>query len=519
MPVGLMARAGACGEVGPAGMSDVLAGEREVTGRPLLAFLRVPAKIGPNAGSARIRLLQLGGRTVAGRAYSLEPREVPGVETPFRRIVTKIPVPESIPILKTLHTCEPVSMQGQPPVVWDRASGFQVYDRWGNMWLDWSSGVLVTNAGHGREAIVAAIVEQAQHGLLHSYCFANEPRARLAEKLVALAPEPLNKVFLLTTGSETTENAVKLARTYGRKVGGDRKIGIVSFEGAFHGRTLGAQQIGGIPGLKDWIVNHDPDFHQVPFPNGFRTPDTGFDLFLHTLKDKGVKADRVAGVITETYQGGGADFAPPAYVQALAAWCKDNDVLLIMDEVQAGFGRTGTFWGFEHYDVVPDLICCGKGLASGLPIGCVIGHEDVMGLYGPGEMTSTHSANPICCVAALASIDLIEREGLVDNARETGEVLHAELAELRTRFPSRIGALHGKGLVAGLQMVKPWSIEPDGDLAFAIVSRAVEKGLMFFSPVGFGGATVKIAPPLCITAEAVRDGAQALGEAMAECLS
>ncbi|HRT97399.1 MAG TPA: aminotransferase class III-fold pyridoxal phosphate-dependent enzyme, partial [Planctomycetota bacterium] len=218
---------------------------------------------------------------MAGKLYSLEPNAVPRVETRYRRIVTPIPVPESLPTLRTLLDCEPVSMQGQPPVVWDRAEGFQVFDRWGNVWLDWSSGVLVTNAGHGRREIRDAIAAQAQHGLLHSYCFANEPRARLVRRLSDLANAAIHriaghgdpahtgtayKVFLLTTGAETTENAIKLARTYGRKVGGPRKIGLVSFERAFHGRTLGAQQIGGIPALKDWIGNLDPDFHQVPFP-------------------------------------------------------------------------------------------------------------------------------------------------------------------------------------------------------------------------------------------------------------
>jgi len=483
---------------------------------------------------------------VAGKVYSLEPRDVPRVNTRFRRIVTKIPVPESLPILRTLQECEPVSMQGQPPVVWDRAEGFQVHDRWGNMWLDWSSGVLVTNAGHSHPAIVDAIVDQAEHGLLHSYCFPNEPRAKLAKRLSDLAngaiarmrreadrPVPSNqsnqsnesnesnrsyRVFLLTTGAETTENAIKLARTYGRKVGGPKKIAVVAFEKAFHGRTLGAQQIGGIPALKDWIGNLDPDFVQVPFPDGFRTPDTSFDLFLRTLKEQGFGPERVAGVITETYQGGGADFAPREYMQALAAWCREHDVLLMLDEVQAAFGRTGTYWGFEHYGVAPDIICCGKGITSCLPLGCVIGRDDVMGLYGPGEMTSTHSGNPVCCAAALANLDAIERDGLVDNARAMGELLHAELNRLKERFPDRIGAVHGKGLVAGVMLVKPGTKDPDGELAFETVRRSVEKGLLFFSPVGFGGATVKVAPPLCITADAVREGAEVLGEAMAEAI-
>lgn len=466
---------------------------------------------------------------MAGKVYGLEPREVRRVETRFRRIVTKIPVPESLPILRTLHECEPVSMQGQPPVVWDRAEGCQVYDRWGNMWLDWSSGVLVANAGHGRREIAEAIAAQARHGLLHTYCFPNEPRARLVKRLAELANAaigratgrqgPPYKVFLLTTGAETTENAIKLARTYGRKVGGPRKLAIVSFERAFHGRTLGAQQIGGIPALKEWIGNLDPDFVQAPFPDGFRTADTSFELFLRTLRDKGFGPERVAGVITETYQGGGADFAPKEYMQALAAWCRQHDILLMLDEVQAAFGRTGAYWGFEHYGVAPDIICCGKGITSSLPLGCVIGREDVMSLYGPGEMTSTHSGNPVCCAAALANLELIEREGLVENARTMGELLHVELHRLKEHFSGRIGAVHGKGLVAGVMLVKPGSTEPDGDLAFEVVRRSVEKGLLFFSPVGFGGATVKVAPPLCITAEAVREGAQVLGEAMAEAVA
>jgi 4-aminobutyrate aminotransferase-like enzyme len=256
----------------------------------------------------------------------------------------------------------------------------------------------------------------------------------------------------------------------------------------------------------------------VPFPDGFRTTDTSFGLFLRTLREKGVGPERIACVITETYQGGGADFAPKEYMQALAAWCKEHNILLMLDEVQAAFGRTGTFWGFEHYGVAPDLICCGKGITSSLPLGCVIGREDVMNLYGPGEMTSTHSGNPVCCAAALASLDTIERENLVENARAVGDLLHAELAKLQERFPKQIGAIHGKGLVAGLMMVKPGTKDPDGDLAFEVVRRSVEKGLMFFSPVGFGGATVKIAPPLCITADAVREGAQVLGEAIVEAM-
>jgi len=441
---------------------------------------------------------------------------VPPVETKFRRIQTQIPAPESIPILESLYRDEPRSMRGQPAIVWDRAEGFQVHDRWGNTWMDWSSGVLVANAGHGRPEIAKAICEQANKTLLHNYCFPSEIRAGLVKKLAKLAPDPLEKVFLLTTGSETTETAIKLARTHGRAVGGDKKIGIVSYEGAFHGRTMGAQMIGGIPALKEWIVNLDPDMVQVPFPDGFRCTDTSFDFFLKTLEEKGFGPDRIAGVISETYQGGSAAFWPKEYAQKMRAWCDEHDIVLTMDEVQAGFGRTGTMWGFEHYGFVPDVVCCGKGITSGLPLSAVIGRADLMDQYPPGSMTSTHTGNPVCVAAALANLDIIAKENLPQKAAAAGDVLHAGLCEIRSDHTEVCGASMGKGMVGGLHMVKRGGIEPDAELASRIVNRCIEKGLLMFHPVGFGGATVKIAPPLVTPEEAIAEGLGVLREAIEE---
>ena len=451
------------------------------------------------------------------KEYSLTPARVARVETPFRRIVTPIPVPESVPILETLAHCEPVAMRGQPPIVWDHAEGFQVYDRWGNKWVDWSSGVLITNAGHGREEITRAIAGQASSKLLTNYCFPSEIRARLVEKLASIMPEPLKKVFLLTTGSETVECAIKLCRSYGMKVGGRSKNVIISYDKAFHGRTLGSQQAGGIPSLKEWIGNLDPGFVQIPFPDGFRTADTSFEGFQRALREHGVEPNVVAGVILETYQGGSAAFAPPEYMRALREWCTGHKALLVCDEVQAGFGRTGTMWGFEHYGIVPDLACFGKGITSSLPLAAVTGRPDVMDLHPSGSMTSTHTGNPVCCAAALASIDLVLKENLAGNARKVGGVLHEKLRGLRTRTP-QIGSVDGKGLVAGVACVIPGTKEPDGELAWEVVRRSVEKGVLMFSPVGFGGATVKISPPLVITEAAIEDSVTALEQAFAEAL-
>lgn len=451
----------------------------------------------------------------AEMGQDLTSRKVQRVETRYRRIVTDIPVPESVPVLERLRSFEPRSMSGQPPVVWDHAEGFQVFDRWGNRWLDWSSGVLVTNAGHSHPKICRAMVEQIQHGLTHNYCFPSEVRANLSARLAKVAPDGLGKVFLLTTGAEAVECAIKLARTHGRQIRDD-KIVLVTFRNAFHGRTLGAQMAGGIPSLKAWIVNLDKDMVQVPFPDGFRHQDTSFEGFIKALKELGVAPDRVAGVMTETYQGGNASFAPPEYMQAMRRWCDENRALLVCDEVQAGFGRTGTYWGFEHYGMVPDLICCGKGISGGMPLSAVIGRPQIMDLYPPGSMTSTHTGNPVCAAASLACLDVIEEEGLVANAQKLGDLLQPRLRDLGRQYSKYIGAVHGKGLVASLHIVQPGSIEPNSPLAATIIRRCVEKGLLMFAPVGYGGASVKIAPPLTISEEPLLEGLSVLEDVLQE---
>jgi len=451
-----------------------------------------------------------------GKEFSITPRTVPRVETAHRRIVTPVPHPDSVATLEKLRKFEPQSMRGQPPLVWERAEDIYVYDKYGNQWLDWTSGVLVTNCGHGPREVREAIIAQVNSGLLHNYVFPSEERAQLAEYLIQLAPKGLDKVFLLTTGSEATECAIKLARSHGIRKGGTKKIGIVGAERGFHGRTLGAQQAGGIPGQKGWIVNEDPAIVQVPFPDGYWTEDTSFDLFLKTLEKRGLKSADVAGVLFESYQGVGPDFAPGDYIRQLAAWCKENDVILIFDEVQAGFGRTGKFWAFEHYGVTPDVICCGKGISSSLPLSAVVGRAEIMDQFAPGSMTSTHTGNPVCCAAALANLKKIVGEKLTENAAKLGLILEQGLREIQASHPEVIGHYTCRGLVAGLQVLVPGKKEPNHDLAHSIVERCFQKGLLFFSPVGAWGQTVKIAPPLTITEDALREGIAVLGEAVDE---
>ena len=289
-------------------------------------------------------------------------------------------------------------------------------------------------------------------------------------------------------------------------------------ERGFHGRTLGAQQAGGIPGQKGWIVNEDPAIVQVPFPDGYWTTDTRFEVFLETLKQKNLRPQNVAGVLFETYQGVGPDFAPTEYIRQLAAWCKENGALLIFDEVQAGFGRTGKFWAFEHYGVVPDVICCGKGISSSLPLSAVIGRPAIMDQFPPGSMTSTHTGNPVCCAAALANLHKLVRENLTDNAARMGIILEQGLRRIQKKYPGVIGHYTCRGLVAGLQMTKSGKKDPDHDLAHRVIEKCFHKGLLFFAPVGAWGQTVKVAPPLTITESALREGLEVLEEAVGEAL-
>jgi len=454
-----------------------------------------------------------------GKEFDLTPRTVPLVTTKYRRVATQLPHPESVATIERLQRFEPRSMSGQPPVVWHEAEDFVVRDRHGNQWLDWTSGVLVANVGHSAPEVRDAIIEQARSGLLHHYCFAAEPRAELVERLARLAPPGLDKVFLLTTGSEAVECAIKLCRARGREIGGPRKIGIIGFERGFHGRTLGSQQAGGIPGLKTWIGNLDPGFITVPFPDGYWQADTRFDTLTQAVAAAGLAPGEIAGVIMESYQGVGPDFAPPAYVTALVAWCREHQITLVFDEVQAGFGRTGRMWAFEHYGVTPDLICCGKGITSSLPLSAVLGRAAIMDLFPPGSMTSTHTGNPLCCVAALACLEKLERSGLVANAGRLGPVLEAGLQRLQAAHPEIVGRVSARGLVGGVQMVKPGTKTPDHDHAHDIVLRCFQKGLLIFSPVGAWGQTVKIAPPLTTPADALEEGLEVLAEAVRESVS
>jgi 4-aminobutyrate aminotransferase-like enzyme len=452
---------------------------------------------------------------MATKEFPLIPQRVSPVQTKWRTVITQIPVPQSLPILQDMRSGEPRSMGGQPPILWHHGKGAQIFDPYGNIFLDFSAGVLVTASGHGHPHIVKAIAGMANRGLYHAYCFPTDVRAALVKKLKGLLPPPLSRVFLLTTGSEATECCLKLARTHGAKISKTKNI-MVSFDNGFHGRTMGAQLMGGSAGLKGWLEGEgEGRFIQVPFPDGFRQKDVSFKVFTDTLAKKGVNPDDVCGVIGETYQGANAALFPAQYAQELRKWCDQHKAALALDEIQAGFGRTGKLFGFQHLGIVPDLVACGKGISGGMPLSAVLGTEELMNLYGPGEMTSTHSANTICSAAALANLEVIEQEGLIERAARLAPVLEEGARKIQTAAKGKITHMASTGLVAALQFTKPGTTIPNPEVAWTFTWEAIKKGIMLFAPVGISGSSIKINPPLVIEEEALLEGLAVLEEVAA----
>lgn len=457
---------------------------------------------------------------MAGTGFSHQSVEVPLVNTEFRKIVTKLPVPQSIDLLNRLYATESLAMHGQLPIIWDRAENYQIFDAWGNCWLDFSSTIFVTNAGHGNPRIIKALRDVLDKPLLHTYTFASTERIKYLEYLIQNTPSQFEKAFLLSAGTEATECALKLMRLHGQKVG-KRQNGILCFEGNWHGRTLGAQLMGGNSKQKEWIGFEDENIHHLPFPYPWRTdamsdPAEYFRLGLEKLvADTGLDPSRdLCGVMLETFQGWGAVFYPEEFVQAITEFAHANEMLVTFDEMQSGFGRTGKLFGYMHYQVEPDLLCCGKGAASSLPLALVLGSKEVMDLPDIGSMSSTHSANPMVCAAGKANLEALLEDGLIDNARELGLFFHQRLTDMTIKFPSHLSSVQGKGLVAALIFTDDEN-KPLAKLCDKIVETLMYRGVIV---VHTGRESIKLAPPLSITRAALAEGLDVIEQTIADCI-
>ena len=434
------------------------------------------------------------------------------VKTPYRTIVSDIPHPETAAFIEELKKIEPRSMSGFSQIVWDRAEGFQIWDAYGNQWIDFTSAVVLTNAGHANPRIGKAIVRQLEAGLWHNYCNPSKIRLETLKTMSGILPEYLDKVFLLCTGSEAVECAIKLIKYHGRTIS-DKKLHIISYYNSFHGRTMASQRAGGYIDQQSWMGLKPEGFKHIPFPECSRCPwgkaaykgcgKECLERSLDMLRAEGIFEDMIAGVLTETFQGPTVAFMPLDYVAALREWTETNKVLLVFDEIQAGFGRTGKWFGFEHYGVEPDLVCMGKGMTSSLPMSAVAGRGDIMDIPAFGEMSSTHTGNPLCCAAAIENIRTIRDEGFLDNAAMLENIVLEALNMIKSKHPERILAINGKGLVWSVHLCKPGTRELDVDFGKIVVKRCLDLGLLMLST---GRGTLKIAPPLCISKEALLEG-------------
>ena len=439
----------------------------------------------------------------------LTPVAAPPVNTRYRRIVTPIPAPQSIAEIERLRTFEPQSMAGMPPILWDSAEGFLVRDANGNQWIDLSSGIVVANVGHAHPDLVASIRQQLDAKLIFSYAFSTKIRRELLERLVKIAPAGMNKAILFSSGTEANECALSLMRKHGLRIA-PGKLGILSFETCYHGRTLSAKLAGGPAGIVDGFSRESVHHWQLPLPGG---PDSRG--FAEDLAARGIDPACIAGIILEAIPGWTTTLYPDGYLRQLMEWAARNNILVTVDEIQSGIGRTGRMFAFEHYGIVPDLITCGKGLSSSLPLSAVIARQEIMNLASPGEMSSTFGGNPVCAAAALACLTIIERDRLVERSASLGAELGEALSRLATRHRPYVRAHNGRGLFYSIHLQDPATGEALGEIADHIVMTCLRRGvLMFLTGRGF----FKIVPPLTIDREALFEAVEVIGGAMNEAL-
>lgn len=454
---------------------------------------------------------------MAGYTFSLVPKKVPKLKTDHRLIQTAIPAPGTSEVFDRLDKVESRSMHGQLPLVWERAEDFSVYDIAGNRWIDFTSTIFVANVGHSNHRVTSTIKESLEHPLYSCYAYANPVRAKYLEKLISFAGEPFEKAFLLSAGTEATEAALKLMRMHGQQTN-KRRRGIVCIENNWHGRTLGAQMMSSNLGQRAWIGYQDADIHHIPFPYPWELEGRSGAEFLQQgleqLAAKGIDITQdVCGFMLETFQGWGAVFYPKDFVQAIETLCRKHGILLAFDEMQAGFGRTGKKFGFQHYDVTPDLICTGKGMGGGVPLSGVIGRAATMDLPEVGNMSSTHSANPLVCAAGLAVLEELESRNLVAEAERKGKLFREALESIQKQFPDRISWILGGGMIYAVLFNNPETGHPDSAFASRVAELCMQKGVLV---VHTGRESIKLGPPLTITDEALLEGIAVMGEAIAE---
>jgi 4-aminobutyrate aminotransferase len=436
-----------------------------------------------------------------------------------QRILTELPGPRAREILARDAAVVSPSYPREYPFVMSHGKGAEVWDVDGNRFLDFAAGIAVCSTGHSHPDVVAAIKAAAERFLHISSDYWHEGQVRLGERMNELSPmkEPAMS-FFAQSGTESVEGALKLARSV---TGRGRFLG---FLGGFHGRTMGSlsftsskytQQKGFFPTM--------PGVTHVPYPNNYRPLFAGADqgqavlgYIEEVLFTANVPPSEVAAILVEPIQGEGGYLVPPdGFLAGLRSLCDRHGILLIFDEVQSGIGRTGKMFACQHWDVAPDIMTLAKGLGSGLPIGMVVAKKSIMSKWTRGAHGNTYGGNPVCCAAALATLELVEKQ-YTANAAKVGEYFMGQLHALAERH-AVIGEVRGKGLMIGVELVTDRaSRAPARALTEALIKRAYHNGLMLLS---CGQSTVRFMPPLLISSADVDEAVRLLEGSLVEALA
>ncbi len=421
------------------------------------------------------------------------------------RIVTSLPGPRAQAIVQRDRAVTSPSYTRDYPLVVSRGQGCIVEDVDGNVFLDMTAGIAVTATGHAHPEVVKAIQEQSAR-LLHmsGTDFYYEPMVELAEQLAIRAPFPHPhsdtafpaKIFFTNSGAESNEGAIKLARYY------TKRSLIVAFLGAFHGRTYGAMSLTGSKAVQR--ANFGPLVPGVThIPYGTHA---SLDYLEKQLFSTILPPQEVAAIVVEPIQGEGGYIVPEdGFLQRIREICDRHSILMVVDEVQAGMGRTGRLFAIEHWGVMPDIITTAKGIASGMPLGAILARPELM-TWPPGSHATTFGGNPVACAAGIATLRLLE-SGLMTNATQMGELLQASLTELHQRFP-RVSLPRGKGLMVAVDLLDEQG-NLDHKLRDRIIQEAFLRGLLL---LGCGKAAIRFCPPLVIDSDQIQIALQIISE-------
>ncbi len=431
------------------------------------------------------------------------------------RVKTTLPGPKARALIERDRKVVSPSYVRDYPFVMSHGRGAECWDVDGNRFVDFAAGIAVCSTGHSHPAVVAAVQKAAEQFLHISSDYWHEGQVRVAEVMHELQPVNGPAVsFFANSGAEAVEAALKLARY---ATGRSRYIG---FLGGFHGRTMGAlaftaskytQQKRYFPAM--------PGVTHVPYPNPYRPLFVGDDQgravisYIEQLLERNVPADEVAAIVVEPIQGEGGYVVPPeGFLAGLRALCDRHGMLLIFDEVQAGVGRTGKMFAWQHWGVKPDIITLAKGIGSGLPIGLAVASRALMEKWSPGAHANTFGGNPLCCAAVLATLDLVQN-GYAENARRMGERMMSRLAAFAQKY-ELIGDVRGRGLMIGVELVLDRSTKaPAKALATRVVQRAYQNGLLLLE---CGASGIRLIPPLMIDESLVDEGMTLLEKSMEE---